>query len=218
MKIYLRNGIPIICITLLLANVMLISVSAADNESKIENNISDMPEIDNWVKPMDLSEYNGNKTQVKKEALSAEELEKTDPFIIALNESEKEKLNSIPKGSFSLEANFESDGNITTFDDSNFSVNMTEAIEIAGSRLNSSIPPQDVRIVFSGSEPFWAVAYMDGPTATTYFIDTENGEFYYYLSETANQTDGNIPRTLEGFIAASIIGILLMLIPGMKRT
>ncbi|MDK2826533.1 MAG: hypothetical protein PWQ44_1713 [Methanolobus sp.] len=220
MKIHPRKGIPIICIALLLVNMMLTSVSATDNESKIGNNISDMPECDNWVKPMDLSEFNGNKTQIKKEPLSPEELEKTDPFIIALNESEKKRLNSIAKGSINLEADFEIDGIITegeTVDDSNFSVSMTEAVEIAGNQLNSTISPQDVRIVFSGSEPFWAVTYMDGPTATTYFIDTENGDFYYYLSEATDRTDRNISKTIEGFIAASIIGILLMLILGMRK-
>jgi transglutaminase-like putative cysteine protease len=110
MKIHLRKGIPIICIGLLLVNMMLISVSATDSESKIENNTSDMPD---WVKPMDLSEYNGHKEQIKKNVLSPEELEKTDPFIIALNESEKKKMNSIPKESASLEANFEKYGQVS---------------------------------------------------------------------------------------------------------
>jgi hypothetical protein len=106
---------------------------------------------------------------------------------------------------------------VDTFDESKVSVSMTEAVEIAGNQLNSTISPQDVRIVFSGSEPFWAVTYMDGPTATTYFIDTENGDFYYYLSEATDRTDRNISKTIEGFIAASIIGILLMLILGMRK-
>ncbi|MDD3041566.1 MAG: hypothetical protein PHW56_01225, partial [Methanosarcinaceae archaeon] len=89
MKLNLKIGHAIIFAIVLLANLAMMPVSAIDNESKVEYNISDIPQFETWVTPLDLSEYNGHKPQVKKEPLSAEALEMTYPYIIALNESEK---------------------------------------------------------------------------------------------------------------------------------
>jgi hypothetical protein len=113
MKISPRIGYTIIFATILLLNIALVPVSATGNESKVENNISDIPQFENWVKPMNLSEYDGNKTQIKIEPLSPEALEKTNPYIIALNKSEKRELNSISgeKGRFDI--TFEPDGMIS---------------------------------------------------------------------------------------------------------
>jgi len=112
MKINLKIGYTIIFATVLLVNLAMIPVSAIDNESKVEYNISDVPQFETWVKPLDLSEYNGHKPQVKKEPLSAEALEKIYPYIIALNESEKKEFNSISREESLFDVNFEPNGKI----------------------------------------------------------------------------------------------------------
>ncbi|MDD3248738.1 MAG: hypothetical protein PHF18_18085, partial [Methanosarcina sp.] len=224
------------------------------------------------VTPLDLSEYNGHKPQVKKEPLSAEALEMTYPYIIALNESEKNEFNRIfressldeffsaypaargnetirsfieayaPKKwdgsqinqSFSLvylisgagpfrELMFlEKNGSIVqiqTFDESGVSVNRTKALGIAAAEINSSISPADVRVVFRGSEAFWAVSYMEGPTVTTVFVDTENGVLYYYLSEAEDKSESSfpeIPGFTGGLFLTGILGTLWLLVSGRR--
>lgn len=96
----------------LLISLALIPVSATANENKATNDSSYISTVE-WVKPMDLSEYNGHKPQIKVEPLSPEELEKTDLSIIALNESEKMELNSIPREKAVLEVNSQSFGQVS---------------------------------------------------------------------------------------------------------
>ena len=113
MKRNLRIGYAIIFATVLLVNLAIISVSATENKSTVENNSLDIPEFENWAKPMNLSEYDGHKPQIKIEPLSPEALEKANPGVIALNESEKKELNRISRKDTLFEINFEPDGQVS---------------------------------------------------------------------------------------------------------
>lgn len=103
---------------------------------------------------------------------------------------------------------------IQTFDESKVSVNRTKALEIAAAEINSSRTPADVRVVFRGSEAFWALSYMEGPTVTTVFVDTENGVLYYCLSAVEEKSESSFPEVSEfkaGFVLTVILGISFFL-------
>ncbi|MDY0386703.1 MAG: hypothetical protein RBT65_06130 [Methanolobus sp.] len=72
---------------------------------------------------------------------------------------------------------------VKTFNELQVAVNKQEALNIAAKKMNSSVSPVDVHIVFRDSQPFWVVTYITGPAATTYYIDTDGGEVYYYLMD-----------------------------------
>lgn len=102
---------------------------------------------------------------------------------------------------------------VEIFDESRISMNRTRALEIAGNRINSSKSPEDIQIVFSGSEALWAVTYMEGFTATTLFVDTDNGELYYFLSEPEEKSEKSLPESsppeVPGFTGELILTVIL---------
>lgn len=112
----------------------------------------------------------------------------------------------------------ERDGNIVQveiFDESKVLVNRTEALEIAGNRINSSVQPQDVRVVFSDSNTLWSVTYMEGPAITTLYVDTGSGKLYYSMSEPTDIPKMPTPEILEftgGLLLVGILGVLWILV------
>lgn len=173
----LKIGYSIIFAVILLISFVLIPVSATVNNSKVANNTSDMPEFEEWVKPMDLSEYNGHKPQVKQEPLSPEELEKTSPFIIALNESEKKELNSIPKETTFQQANFESGGQISI----NIPAKSTELSESEGKTRSNP----DVKITEVTYQWYWVqdTIFNNYVTIHNYGTSTVSGKVLFWSAE-----------------------------------
>ncbi|KXS40210.1 MAG: transglutaminase-like protein [Methanohalophilus sp. T328-1] len=173
----LKIGYSIVLAAILLVNLALIPVSATVNDSKVENETSDIPEFEEWVKPMDLSEYNGHKPQVKQEPLSPEELEKTNPFIIALNESEKKELNSIPKETTSPKAKFESGGQI--------SINIpAKATQLSESEDKTRSDP-DVKITEITYQWYWVqdTTFNNYVTIHNYGTSTASGKVLFWSAE-----------------------------------
>ncbi|MDY0386704.1 MAG: transglutaminase-like domain-containing protein [Methanolobus sp.] len=173
----LKIGYSIIFAAILLVSFVLIPVSATVNNSKVANNTSDMPEFEEWVKPMDLSEYNGHKPQVKQEPLSPEELEKTSPFIIALNESEKKELNSIPKETTFQQANFESGGQISI----NIPAKSTELSESEGKTRSNP----DVKITEVTYQWYWVqdTIFNNYVIIHNYGTSTVSGKVLFWSAE-----------------------------------
>ncbi|ABE52633.1 Hypothetical protein Mbur_1743 [Methanococcoides burtonii DSM 6242] len=173
----LKIGYSIIFAAILLISLALIPVSATVNDSKVENDPSYMPEFEEWVKPMDLSEYNGHKPQLKQEPLSPEELEKTNPFIIALNESEKKELNSIPKETTLQKANFESGGQISI----NIPATSTELSESEGKTRSDP----DVKITGITYQWYWVqdTVFNNYVTIHNYGTSTASGKVLFWSAE-----------------------------------
>ena len=100
---------------------------------------------------------------------------------------------------------------VKTFNESKVSVNKKKALEIAANEINSSRIPENVQVIFTDSEAFWAVTYIIGPTATTFFIDTENGKLYYSLPEAKEKSRAAFSEIFElftwGLVLAVILGI-----------
>jgi hypothetical protein len=113
MKTNLKIRVPIIFITILLVSSVLMSVSATANENKAADNNMAVPQFEEWAKPMNLSEYNGHKPQLKTESPSLEALEKANPDIIALSELEKNRFNSISRENVAFEYSFEPDNTVS---------------------------------------------------------------------------------------------------------
>lgn len=172
----LKIGYPIVFAAILLVSLALIPVSATANESNATNGNSYIP-TGEWVKPMDLSEYNGHKPQIKVEPLSPEELEKTDPSIVALNESEKKELSSIPRESAFLKANFKPYGQV--------SVNIPAMpAKLSESEAKTRSDP-DVRITEVTYYWYWVqdTVFNNYVTIHNYGTSTVSGKVLFWSAE-----------------------------------
>lgn len=88
---------------------------------------------------------------------------------------------------------------VKTFNELQVAVNKEQALHIAAKEMNSSVSPVDVHIVFRDSQPFWVVTYITGPAATTYYIDADGGEVYYYLMNAETDEPKESPYKAPGF-------------------
>lgn len=96
----------------------------------------------------------------------------------------------------------EQKGNISwvkTFNELQVAVDKEQALWIAAKEMNSSVSPVDVHIVFRDSQPFWVVTYITGPAATTFYIDTGDGEVHYYLMDAGVNGSGEPSYNVPGF-------------------
>lgn len=94
---------------------------------------------------------------------------------------------------------------IKMFEESQFAVNRTKALNIAKKRLNASAELDDIHIVLRGSKPTWMLTYRDRYEAITFLIDVDNGDCYSLTAEGAN--------SVPGFSCVlAIISILFLLI------
>jgi hypothetical protein len=88
---------------------------------------------------------------------------------------------------------------VKTFNELQVSVDKEQALHIAAKEMNSSVSPIDIHVVFRDSHPFWVVTYITGPTATTFYIDTTDGEVYYYLKDAETDEPGQSSYKVPGF-------------------
>ncbi|WP_445475697.1 hypothetical protein ACT9XH_02870 [Methanococcoides methylutens] len=96
----------------------------------------------------------------------------------------------------------EQKGNISwvkTFNEFQVAVDKEQALLIAAKEMNSSVSPVDMHVVFRDSQPFWVVTYINGPAATTFYIDTGDGEVYYYLMDAGVDGSGEPSNDVPGF-------------------
>jgi len=99
---------------------------------------------------------------------------------------------------------------IKIFEESQFVINRTKALNIAKKRLNASAELDDIRIVLRGSKPTWMLTYRDRYEAITFLIDVDNGNCYSLTAEGTN--------SVPGFSCVSaVISILFLLIIRNRR-
>ena len=98
---------------------------------------------------------------------------------------------------------------VKTFNESKVAVNKKKALEIAANETNILKAPENVLVMFQDSETFWAVTYMIRSTATTVFIDTENGKLYYSIPEAEEKSGTAFSEISDVFIGGLILAVIL---------
>jgi len=103
---------------------------------------------------------------------------------------------------------------IKIFEESQFAINRTKALNIAKKRLNRSAELDDIRIVLRSSKPTWMLTYRDGYEAITFLIDVDSGDCNSLTEEGAN----SVPGFTCLLAIISILFLLIIIEPPAKST
>ena len=207
----LKIKYSIVMVLAFLISTTLMPLAIAVSSDKMIND-SSMPIFSEWARPMNLSQYSGHKEQIKPKPLSQKELENISPFIIVLNESEKERLSNIHQETCFKQVDFVSDRQVSV-------IMPVNAMELQKKKDKTRADP-DVRITQIIYTWYWVqdlmfnndVSIHNYGTSTVsgkvLFWSLEDGYGYYKtFNNLAPGSTMTVSTPFKPIIALSSIGI-----------